>query len=169
MGILAIVALLLGLAAAGVLVDVVVENGSGPAHGVAVFGQTMHLSIRELAVAGAILGAAVVILVAVGLALLARRRGRRRAQGTGWQPDRQELERRVEQLAARSRLLESQNASLNQENLALRQRAEELEPATERSPEFGPAGSQVSKTALISAPPPPVPPGGGEPVGQRRR
>jgi hypothetical protein len=159
--VLGILVIVLGLAAAGVLADAAVENAaSGPRHAVDVFGQTVHLSTPQLAVAGAILGAVAVLLIGVGLVLLGRRRARRR----GHAPDQRELERRVEQLAARSRLLESQNAALTQENSALRLRAEELE--TEAAPvpseEFGPAAGQVSKTALISPPPAPASPVGGQ-------
>jgi cell division protein FtsB len=155
-----IVVILLGLAAAGVLADAAVENASAAGtHTVALFGQTVHPSTVQLAVGGAILGALAVILVGTGVAVLRAVRRRHRAPG----PDRRELERRVDQLAARSRLLESQNASLNQENEALRQRAEELEgespPPSGRPEEFGPPARQVSKTALILVPPPPAPPG----------
>ena len=151
-----IVVILLGLAAAGVLADAAVENAaSAPTHPVVVFGQTLHLSSVALAVAGAILGALVVLLVGIGIAVL---RGRRRRQRSS-APDHRTLERRVEQLAARSRVLESQNASLSQENMALRHRAAELEtPARPPAEEFGPPSRQVSKTALILVPPPPAPP-----------
>src|SRR5439155_19182543 len=119
-----IVMMLLGLATAGVLADAAVENAStGSGHAVDLFGQTLHPSTLQLAVAGAILGAATVVLIGTGLALLLGRRRNRRAAA----PDRAELERRVEQLAARSRLLESQNSALTQENSALRQQAEDLE------------------------------------------
>src|SRR6266571_4900064 len=125
-----IVVILLGLAAAGVLADA--------------------------AVGGVILGALAVTLVGAGVALLRARRRRHHAPAL----DQRELERRVEQLAARSRLLESQNASLNQENAALRQWAEELEggPPPHHAEEFAPPARQVSKTALILVPPPPASP-----------
>lgn len=165
-----IVMMLLGLATAGVLADAAVENAStGSGHAVDLFGQTLHPSTLQLAVAGAILGAATVVLIGTGLALLLGRRRNRRAAV----PDRAELERRVEQLAARSRLLESQNSALTQENSALRQQAEELEdrsggPGAANPDAFGPPARQVSKTALISVPPAPAPPGG-EPTDHRGR
>jgi uncharacterized protein HemX len=153
-----ILVLLLGLAAAGVLADVAVQNDPGlaPKQAVDVFGQTLHLSNRELVVAGAILGAAAVLLVAAGLALLGMRLGRRRDQ----QAARQDLEKRTEHLTARARLLESQNAALSQENAALKLRAEELERAAgpAGSEGFGPPSGQVAETALIAPPPPPEPP-----------
>jgi hypothetical protein len=155
-----ILVLLLGLAAAGVLADGVIENGSGPGPGQAVdvFGRTLHLSTPEVALAGAILGAAAVVLIGLGLALLGLRLGRRRGQ----KAQRRELDERLEHLAARSNLLESQNASLMLENEALRRRAEELEhgaAAPGSEPEgFGPPATQVSPTALIAPPPPPESP-----------
>jgi hypothetical protein len=155
-----ILVLLFGLAAAGVLADVAVENhsGSAPTEAVDVFGQTVHLSTPELAVAGAVLGAAAVVLIGLGLALLGLRLGRRRGQ----QAERRELDQRLEHLSARSSLLESQNASLMLENEELRRRAEELErtdAGREAQPEgFGPPSRQVSGTALISPPPAPESP-----------
>jgi hypothetical protein len=154
--------ILLGMAAGGVLADAAVENAStGSRHAVDLFGQTLHPSTLQLAVAGAILGAATVVLIGMGLALLVGRRRNRR----GAVPDRAELERQVEHLAARARLLESQNAALTQENSALREQAEELEgrpdgPGAANPDAFGPPARQVSKTALISVPPAPAPPGG---------
>ncbi len=154
-----IVLLVIGLVAAGVVADFAAENASGLAgtQAVDLFGQTFHLSTRNLVLAGAILVAAAVLLIGLGVALLARRR----------HASRRALEIRVDTLANRGAMLEAQNAVLTQENANLRTRAMELErQAAEGEPDpvpgFGRPSTKVSETALLS---PPVPRGDtGEPT-----
>jgi len=157
--VMGIVLFLLGLATAGAVADFAIENGlaTAPDQAFRVFGQTAHLSTTELTVAGAILGAATVILIVLGAALLGHWVGRRREE----QAERQEHVQRLKTITAQSSLLQSQNAVLVEENTALRRRAEELEQAAARDVEgsgFGPPSRQVAETALITPPPPPEPP-----------
>jgi hypothetical protein len=78
MGILLIV---LGLAGAGVVADYLVENhlATAPNEPLTLFGATFNFSTPEIVLAGAVLGAAAVILVILGLGLLRGSWGRRRA------------------------------------------------------------------------------------------
>lgn len=91
--------ILLGLVAAGVVVDLVVENdlAAGPT-GVSLLGGTFTFSESKLVVGAAILGALSVLLVVLGIGFLRGSWGRRRA-------------------------LKSRIAELTAENAALRSRA----------------------------------------------
>jgi len=73
--------ILLGLAAAGVVTDFVVENhlSTAPDHPVALLGGSFRLSTPEVVLGGAVLGALAVLLVVLGLGLLRGSWGRRRA------------------------------------------------------------------------------------------
>ncbi len=78
MGVLLI---LLGLAAAGLVADYVVENDltTAPSEAVSLFGGSFRLAQPELVLGAAVLGALAVILVLLGLGLLRGSWGRRRA------------------------------------------------------------------------------------------
>jgi hypothetical protein len=73
--------ILLGLGAAGLVADFVVENDltTAPSQTVNLFGGTFSLSQPELVLAAALLGALAVVLVMLGLGLLRGSWGRRRA------------------------------------------------------------------------------------------
>ncbi len=77
MGVLLIV---LGLAAAGVVTDFVVENHLATAarQSVELFGQSFGVSIPKMVVAAAVLGAAAVLFVTFGVGMLRGSWGRRR-------------------------------------------------------------------------------------------
>src|SRR6266508_2635957 len=72
--------ILLGLAAAGLVVDFVVENWSAAANEVtfSLFGGSFTATQVELAIAAAVLGAVAIALCVVGAGLLRGSRGRRR-------------------------------------------------------------------------------------------
>jgi hypothetical protein len=78
MGILLI---LVGLAAAGLVADYVVENDltTAPSQAVSLLGGSFRLSQPELVLGAAVLGALAVVLVLLGLGLLRGSWGRRRA------------------------------------------------------------------------------------------
>lgn len=73
--------ILLGLAAAGLVADFVVENDltTAPNQAVSLLGGSFQLSLPEVALAAAVLGALAVILVMLGLGLVRGSWGRRRA------------------------------------------------------------------------------------------
>ena len=73
--------ILLGLAAAGLVADFVVENDltTAPSQTVSLLGGTFNLSLPELVLGAAVLGALAVFLVMFGLGLLRGSWGRRRA------------------------------------------------------------------------------------------
>ena len=73
--------ILLGLGAAGLVADFVVENDltAAPSQAVDLLGGSFSLSQPELVLAAALLGALAVILVMLGLGLLRGSWGRRRA------------------------------------------------------------------------------------------
>ena len=73
--------ILLGLAAAGLVADFVVENDltTAPSQIVSLLGGTFNLSLPELVLGAAVLGALAVFLVMFGLGLLRGSWGRRRA------------------------------------------------------------------------------------------
>jgi hypothetical protein len=73
--------ILLGLAAAGLVADYVVENDltTAPSQAVSLLGGSFSLSQPELVLAAALLGALAVVLVMLGLGLLRGSWGRRRA------------------------------------------------------------------------------------------
>jgi len=96
MGVLLI---LVGLACAGLLADLEVENhlGSAPVHMVSILGGNAQLSIPQVALLAFATGAAAVVLVGAGIVVARRRRVSRR-----------DLRRRVADL-------ESENAMLREE------------------------------------------------------
>jgi hypothetical protein len=71
----------LGLASVGLVADYLVENElmSAPADSFSLFGATFELSEPELVLVAAILGAAAVVFVMLGVGLLRGSWGRRRA------------------------------------------------------------------------------------------
>jgi hypothetical protein len=73
--------ILLGLAAAGLVADFVVENDltTAPNQTVSLLGGSFNLSLPELVLGAAVLGALAVFLVMLGLGLLRGSWGRRRA------------------------------------------------------------------------------------------
>src|SRR5437773_11243772 len=73
--------ILLGLAAAGLVADFVVENDltTAPNQTVSLLGGSFDLSLPELVLGAAVLGALAVFLVMLGLGLLRGSWGRRRA------------------------------------------------------------------------------------------
>ena len=73
--------ILLGLGAAGLVADYVVENDltTAPSQSVNLLGGSFSLSQPQLVVAAALLGALAVVLVMLGLGLLRGNWGRRRA------------------------------------------------------------------------------------------
>jgi uncharacterized integral membrane protein len=73
--------ILLGLAAAGLVADFVVENDltTAPNQTVSLLGGSFSLSLPELVLGAAVLGALAVFLVMLGLGLLRGSWGRRRA------------------------------------------------------------------------------------------
>jgi uncharacterized integral membrane protein len=73
--------ILLGLAAAGLVADFVVENDltTAPSQTVSLLGGSFNLSLPELVLGAAVLGALAVFLVMLGLGLLRGSWGRRRA------------------------------------------------------------------------------------------
>ena len=73
--------ILLGLGAAGLVADFVVENDltTAPSQPVSLLGGSFSLSQPELVLAAALLGALAVVLVMLGLGLLRGSWGRRRA------------------------------------------------------------------------------------------
>jgi hypothetical protein len=73
--------ILLGLAAAGLVADFVVENDltTAPSQAVSIVGGSFRLSLPELVLGAAVLGALAVVLVVLGLGLLRGSWGRRRA------------------------------------------------------------------------------------------
>jgi hypothetical protein len=76
-----IVLILLGLAAAGLVVDFAVENWSSAANEVtfSLFGGSFTATQVELVIAGAVLGAVAIALCVLGAGLLRGSRGRRRS------------------------------------------------------------------------------------------
>lgn len=71
--------ILLGLVAAGVVADFIVENGlNGPDQSFELIGNSFHLSMSELVAAAAVLGALAVTLIVLGIWLLRGSHGRRR-------------------------------------------------------------------------------------------
>lgn len=109
-----IVLLIIGLLAAGVVADFLIENGlpGGPDQNFELLGGTFGLSTGELVLGAAILGALAITLVALGLGLLGVRWGRRRERIA----EVREREQRLGQL-------ETRNVELERENTALRARA----------------------------------------------
>src|SRR6188474_377800 len=75
-----IVLILLGLAAAGLVVDFAVENWSAAANDVSfsLFGGSFSATQVEVAIAAAVLGAGAIALCVLGAGLLRGSRGRRR-------------------------------------------------------------------------------------------
>ena len=75
-----IVLILLGLAAAGLVVDFAVENWSGAANDVtfSLFGGSFTATQVEVAIGAAVLGAIAIALCVLGAGLLRGSRGRRR-------------------------------------------------------------------------------------------
>jgi hypothetical protein len=73
--------ILLGLAAAGLVADFVVENdlATAPSQTVSLLGGSFNLSLPGLVLGAAVLGALAVLLVMLGLGLLRGSWGRRRA------------------------------------------------------------------------------------------
>ena len=73
--------ILIGLAAAGLVADFVVENDltTAPSQTVSLLGGSFDLSLPELVLGAAVLGALAVFLVMLGLGLLRGSWGRRRA------------------------------------------------------------------------------------------
>ena len=73
--------ILLGLAAAGLVADFVVENDltTAPNQTVSLLGGSFNLSLPELVLGAAVLGALAVLLVMLGLGLLRGSWGRRKA------------------------------------------------------------------------------------------
>jgi uncharacterized integral membrane protein len=73
--------ILVGLAAAGLVADFAVENDltTAPSQAVSLLGGSFRLSLPELVLGAAVLGALAVILVMLGLGLLRGSWGRRRA------------------------------------------------------------------------------------------
>jgi uncharacterized integral membrane protein len=73
--------ILLGLAAAGLVADFVVENDltTAPSQTVDLLGGSFQLSLPELVLGAAVLGALAVVLVILGLGLLRGSWGRRKA------------------------------------------------------------------------------------------
>jgi hypothetical protein len=114
--VMGIVLILLGLAAAGIVVDYAIENGlaTGPDQTFQLLDGTFTAKSTEIVVAAAVLGALAVLLVVVGIGLARGSWGRRRG-----------LRRRVR--------------DLEHENAALRSRAHlaevvRIEPAEEATP-----------------------------------
>ena len=105
--------ILLGLAAAGLVVDFLVENdlGSAPDQTVALLGGTFRLSIPELVLGGAVLGVLSVLLVMLGIGLLRGTWGRRQSNRRLIQ----ELERENEALRVKANLATAVSAGTPEE------------------------------------------------------
>jgi hypothetical protein len=105
-----VVLLILGLGAAGVIADFLVENGlgEGPDRTFELFGTTFQMSTTEVVLGAAILGAIAITLVAIGLGVMGVELGRRRER----RAERRALENRVDSLVRRNDELERRNAEL---------------------------------------------------------
>ena len=116
-----IVLLILGLGAAGVIADFLVENGlgEGPDRTFELFGTTFQMSTTEVVLGAAILGAIAITLVAIGLGVMGVELGRRRDR----RAERRALENRVDSLVRRNDELERRNAELAKEAETERSRA----------------------------------------------
>src|ERR671914_634027 len=123
-----VVLLILGLSAAGVIADFLVENGlgEGPDRTFELFGMTFQMSTTEVVLGAAILGAIAITLVAIGLGVMGVELGRRRER----RAERRALENRVDSLVRRNDELERRNAELAKE-------AESARPGSTPAP--GPA------------------------------
>jgi hypothetical protein len=116
-----VVLLILGLGAAGVIADFLVENGlgEGPDRTFELFGTTFQMSTTEVVLGAAILGAIAITLVAIGLGVMGVELGRRRER----RAERRALENRVDSLVHRNDELERRNAELAREAKTERSRA----------------------------------------------
>jgi hypothetical protein len=129
-----IVLLILGLGAAGVIADFLVENGlgEGPDNTFELFGTTFQMSTTEVVLGAAILGAIAIALVAIGLGVMGVEIGRRRER----RAERRDLEGRIDMLHRRNDELERLNAELAQEVAETRSRSTPAAAATaDRPPE----------------------------------
>jgi hypothetical protein len=122
MGILLI---LLGLVAGATVADFMIENhlATAPDQAFKLFGNHWHLSQPELVLGGAVVGALVLALLAVGFGLLGHGLGRRRVA----RAERKDLEGQVATFQGRTVDLQNENASLTKENEDLRSRLDALE------------------------------------------
>lgn len=116
-----IVLLILGLGAAGVIADFLVENGlgEGPDRTFELFGTTFQMSTTEVVLGAAILGAIAITLVAIGLGVMGVELGRRRER----RAERRALEDRVDSLVRRNEELARRNDELAEEAEATRSRS----------------------------------------------
>jgi hypothetical protein len=129
-----VVLLILGLGAAGVIADFLVENGlgEGPDRTFELFGTTFQMSTTEVVLGAAILGAIAIALVAIGLGVMGVEIGRRRER----RAERRDLEGRVDALLRRNDELERLNGELAREVAETRSRSTPAAAATaDRSPE----------------------------------
>jgi hypothetical protein len=112
--------ILLGLAAAGLVVDFLVENdlASAQHQTVAFLGGSYRLSTPEVVLGAAVLGAVSVVLIVMGIGLLRGSWGRRRA-----------LKRRIGALEQENRKLQAR------ENLAAAVDTGRREPTTDQTTE----------------------------------
>jgi hypothetical protein len=113
--------IVLGLVAAGVIVDFIVENGlgTGPDVTFQFLGSDYDVSTGELVFGAAILGALAIALIALGLGVLGVTMGRRRER----RAEQREMEGQLDILARR-------NAELERENVEYRERVATAAPAT---------------------------------------
>ena len=116
-----VVLLILGLGAAGVIADFLVENGlgEGPDRTFELFGTSFQMSTTEVVLGAAILGAIAITLVAIGLGVMGVELGRRRER----RAERRALENRVDSLVRRNDELERRNAELAKQPETERSRA----------------------------------------------
>ena len=150
-----VVLLILGLGAAGVIADFLVENGlgEGPDRTFELFGTTFQMSTTEVVLGAAILGAIAITLVAIGLGVMGVELGRRRER----RAERRALENRVDSLVRRNDELERRNAEL----------AKETESARS-GPTPGPAASHTDDAEHTEAAPGASGPGRVVDVGEER-
>jgi hypothetical protein len=116
-----VVLLILGLGAAGVIADFLVENGlgEGPDRTFELFGTTFQISTTEVVLGAAILGAIAITLVAIGLGVMGVELGRRRER----RAERRALENRIDSLVRRNEELARRNDELAEEAETERARA----------------------------------------------
>jgi hypothetical protein len=105
-----ILVLVLGLLSAGIVVDFLVENGlgSGPDITFTLFGGSFHLTVPELVLGAAALGALAISFVALGMALMGVSWGKRKGRAA----EMRDLRRRLDDSERRRRQLERENGDL---------------------------------------------------------
>ena len=106
-----ILVLVLGLLSAGIVVDFLVENGlgSGPDMTFQLFGGSFHMTVPELVLGAAALGALAISFVALGMALMGVSWGRRK----GRVAEMREMRGRLDESERRRRQLEKENGELS--------------------------------------------------------